>query len=82
MQCALTQFNDHCRKHNLMPDYQSAYRENYSCETALMKILDDILWSMENVEVTALDLLVAFDTVDHEIPTRGCKEDFTLREPV
>ena len=23
-QCALTQFNDHCRKHNLMPDYQSA----------------------------------------------------------
>ena len=51
-----------------MPDYQSTYKENNSCETALIKIVDDILWSMENGEVTglmALDLSVAFDTVDH-----------------
>ena len=56
-----------------MPDYQSAYRENYSCETALIKIVDDIIWSIENSKVTALmalDLLVAFDTVDHKILLR------------
>ena len=82
-QCALTQYNDHCRNHNLTPDYQSAYRENYSCETALIKIVDDILWSMENGKVTslmALDLLVAFDTVDHEILLRVLQRRYGKEE--
>ena len=53
-----------------MPDYQSAYRTNYSCETALTKLFNDLLWSMENQEVSALaaiDLSAAFDTVYHDI---------------
>ena len=25
----LNQFSDHCKQYNLIPDYQSAYRENY-----------------------------------------------------
>ena len=38
-ECAmLQQFNDHCDARNLIPDYQSAYRPNYSCQTALVKI--------------------------------------------
>ena len=64
-----------------MPDYQSAYRENYSCETALIKIVDDILWSMENGEVTALmalDLSAAFDTVDHEVLLRVLQKRFGI----
>ena len=40
---ALNQFNNHCAKFHLYPDYQSAYRKHYSCETALIKVLDDIL---------------------------------------
>ena len=44
----LTQFNKHCSIHRLIPDYQSAYRANYSCETALAKIVNDILWAMEH----------------------------------
>ena len=43
----LTQFNKHYSTHRLIPDYQSAYRANYSCETALAKIVNDILWAME-----------------------------------
>ena len=84
-QCALTQFNDHCWKHNQILDYQSAYRENYSCETALIIIVDDILWSMENCEVTALmalGLLVVFNTVDHGILLRVLQKSLSLREPV
>ena len=80
-QCALIQVNDHYRQHNLMPDYQSAYRENYSCETAHIQIVDNILWSMENGEVTALmalDLSAAFNTVDHKILLRVPQKRFGI----
>ena len=67
---ALCQFLDHCKEYDLIPDYQSAYRENYSCETAVVKFVNDILWGMENQKVTAclfMDLSAAFDTVDHDL---------------
>ena len=63
----LQQFNKHCDQNNLIPDYQSVYRVNYSCETALVKIVNNILWSMENkniVNLMAIDLSAAFDTMD------------------
>ena len=66
----LRQFMEHCDTNELMPDYQSAYRTHYSCETALVKLMDDLLWAMEGQSVTALmaiDLSAAFDTVDHEV---------------
>ena len=62
----LWQFNNHCNAHNLIPDYQSAYRPNYSCEMALVKITNDILWAMEHQKATnlmAIDLSSAFDTM-------------------
>ena len=68
--CMLLQLSQHCDNHNLQPDYQSAYREHYSCETAVLKVSNDILWAMESLAVTslvALDLSAAFDTVDHDI---------------
>ena len=67
---ALIQLMEHCNKNDLIPDYQSAYRAHYSCETALVKLMNDLLWAMEQQEVTALmaiDLSAAFDTVDHDI---------------
>ena len=66
----LKQFNQHCNNYGLLPDYQSAYRSNYSCETSLLKLTNDILWNMENKQVTALimmDLSAAFDIIDHEL---------------
>ncbi len=66
----LQQLNVHCEENQLLPDYQSAYQKNYSCETTLVKISNDILWAMENQEVTvlvAIDLNAAFDTVDHDV---------------
>ena len=68
--CALQQFNNHCITNKLLPDYQLAYRKNYSMETSLIKFVNDLLWAMERQEVTALtalDLSAAFDTVNHEI---------------
>ena len=63
--CMLAQFNKHCEDNQLMPDYQSAYRSNYSCETSLIKLVNDTLWDFENqnaVALVALDLSAAFDT--------------------
>ena len=40
------------------------------CETSLVKLVDDLLWAMEEQLVTAvviLDLSAAFDTVDHDL---------------
>ena len=68
--CALQQINNHCDTIKLLPDCLSAYRKNYSIETSLIKGVNDILWARERKEVTtltALDLSVAFDTVDTEI---------------
>ena len=66
----LEQLNTHCDHHDLILDYQSAYRTNYSCETALVKLTSDISNAMEYQNVTALvvlDLSAAFNTVDHGI---------------
>ena len=66
----LNRFNDHCGRFQLMPGYQLAYRKNFSCEIAIIKITNDILWSMESKRITSLtciDLSAAFNTVDHGI---------------
>ena len=75
---ALNQLVAYFDKSNLMPDYQSAYTTNRSCETARLKLVNDSLWAMENKYVTAMvtiGLSVAFDTVDHDIllNTLHCK---------
>ena len=77
--------NEHCNLHRLLPDYQSAYYNGYSCETAIIKLVSDILWAMENQQVTAvmiLDLSVAFNTVDYEILLSVRKHNFVLEDTV
>ena len=62
--------NEHCDFHKLLPDYQSAYQNGYSCQTAIIRLVNDILWAMENqnvIAVMALDLSAAFDTVNYKI---------------
>ena len=71
----------HCIINKLLPDYQSAYRKNYSTETSLIKLINDILWAMERQEVTALtalDLSAVFDTVDHEILIEVLEHQFGI----
>ena len=79
---ALEQFNKFCTENDLFPEYQSAYRANHSCETALISVCDDILWAMEHQKVTALaaiDLSAAFDTVDHGILLNVLDVNFGIR---
>jgi len=63
-------FTEHTDKQHLLPDTQSAYRQYYSTETALVKLHNDIVITIDRGNVGALvllDLSAAFDTVDHKI---------------
>ena len=66
----LSQLSGHLSVNKLFSMYQSAYRPGHSTETALVKILNDLLMSMDKGKVsllTLLDLSAAFDTIDHGI---------------
>jgi len=55
---------------NLLPRFQSAYRPNHSTETAVVKVLADILLVIDGGDLAGLallDLSAAFDTVDHDV---------------
>ena len=79
----LNQLLDHCLQHNLLPDFLSAYQKNYSMETSLLNITNDILRGMENQQITTiliLNLSAAFDTVDHDILLTIAEQTFAFKE--
>ena len=81
--CTLNQLTDHCNKYNLLPEYQSAYRKHYSCETSLLKLVNNTLWAMENKLITAvivMDLSAAFNTVSHELLLTVLREQFGIND--
>ena len=58
------------QENNLMPVEQSANRQHHSTETALLRVILDLLSSMDKQEVTLLgllDLSATFDCVNHDI---------------
>ena len=76
---ALQQLLVHCEKNAPLPKFQSGFRKYHSTETALLKVQNDILMSMDNKEVTLLvllDLSAAFDTIEHSILLNILQQDF------
>ena len=64
------QISTHKTRNNLNEKFQSAYREAYSTETALVRIQNDILIDNDQkkcVFLVMLDLSAAFDLVSHPI---------------
>lgn len=61
---------EHLQDQQLHDEYQSAYRSCHSTETAVLKLHNDIVSSLDQGRCTvlvSLDLSAAFDTVDHNI---------------
>ena len=76
---AVKQIKGYLTEHDLLPETQSAYREHFSVETALLKVQNDILMSLderEEVVLVLLDFSAAFDTVEHDIFLQRLETDF------
>lgn len=64
------QFQEHLSKNKIISPYQSGFRSGHSCETALLKITDDIIDAWDKGKLTCLVLLDysrAFDTLNHDL---------------
>ena len=69
----MDQLRSHVETNKLSEILQSAYRADNSTETALLKVMNDILTDCDSGNVSLLNLLdlsAAFDTIDHSILQR------------
>ncbi len=76
------QFTDHAIEHGLYDPHQSAYKQNHSIETVLLKVQNDLMCAIDQgkaVVLFLLDLSTAFDTVYHDILLLTCSEPKGLR---
>jgi hypothetical protein len=74
------QLKDYLQSKNLLYNFQSGFRSNYSTDTCLIHLLDHITLQADQGNLTGmvvLDLQKAFDTVNHSILldkiSYGCK---------
>ena len=59
----------HILDNNIVDRFQSAYRAGHSCETALLRVYNDIVTTVGKGNgsfLVLLDLSAAFDTIDHD----------------
>ena len=81
----LCQLNNFLSLNNLYSIYQSGYRTNHSCETAMLKVTNDIqsvILEKKQTILVSLDLSSAFDTVDHTLLLQRLNSDFRICDKV
>ena len=64
-----TQIHDHLINNDIVDNFQSAYKAGHSCETALLRVYNDIVTTIgrgNGAMLVLLDLSAAFDTIDHD----------------
>lgn len=79
------QTDRHMVQHHIYPVLQSSYCAGHSTETALLKVMNDIMHSVNSQRVALfvlLDLSVAFDTVNHEILVKRMQKKVGLQGTV
>ena len=69
--------------HDLIDKFQSAYRPGHSRETAILRVLNDVLCSADRGDLTILvllDLSAAFDVIDHELLLSKLQNEMGITE--
>ena len=64
-----TQMHDHLINNDIVDNFQSAYKAGHSCETALLRVYNDIVTTIgrgNGAMLVLLDLSAAFDTIDYD----------------
>ncbi|CAB4039687.1 Hypothetical predicted protein [Paramuricea clavata] len=64
-----TSFYKYLQDHNLLYKFQSGFRANHSTETALINLVDELFFNMDDDKVTCLtfiDFKKAFDLINHK----------------
>ena len=64
-----TQIHDHLINNDIVDNFQSSYKAGHSCETALLRVYNDIVTTIGRgygAMLVLLDLSAAFDTIDHD----------------
>ena len=75
------QTHSHMTINSLYSELQSSYRQHHSTETALLKVMNDVLLNMNSQKVTLmvlLDFSAAFDTVNHDILLERLDKDIGI----
>lgn len=74
------QLNNHLTKNGLHDNLQSAYKSGTSTETAILRIKADkekVLNEGDAILLVLLDLIAAFDTIDHTLLLETAKGGWT-----
>ena len=64
-----TQRHDHLINNDIVDNFQSAYKAGHSCETALLRVYNDIVTTIgrgNGAMLVLLYLSAGFDTIDHD----------------
>ena len=71
----------HLNQHDVLDKFQSAYRPGHNCETAIPRVLNEVLCSADGGDLMLLvflDLGAAFDTTDHGILLTGLFDEMGM----
>ena len=61
--------HSHLINNDIVDNFQSAYKTGHSCETALLRVYNDIVTTVgrgNGAMLVLLALSAAFDTIDHD----------------
>jgi hypothetical protein len=75
------QLMEYLTSEDLLPHLQSGFRPGHSTETAVLRVMNDILMTVDRGELAALvllDLSAAFDTVDHTVLLERLRVSFGI----
>ena len=81
--CVSLQLTTHLEENQLLSGVQSAYRRYHSCETATLKVVNDLMLLLDKKSkaiLLLLDLSAAFDTVQHAALLKKLEMQYGIKD--